>query len=77
MKLIHCTRLIFVFRFSVMMCIRSGYGDGNALTARRFKKQIFLSVDVPPTFLSMGNGPRLLLEVERALVGRLKEYEGL
>lgn len=43
--------------------------------ARRFKKQIFLSIDVPPAFNSMGQGSRLVLEVERALVSILKEDE--
>lgn len=43
-------------------------------TARRTNKQIFLSVDVPPTFLS-GGGGRTLLEVERAAVGVLRELE--
>lgn len=43
--------------------------------ARRFRKQIFLSVDVPPTLLTMGQGPKLLLEVERSLVESLKEME--
>ena len=44
--------------------------------ARRFRKQIFLSVDVPPSFLTMGQGSKLLLEVERGLVETLKEMEG-
>lgn len=43
--------------------------------ARRFRKQIFLSVDVPPAFLSMGQGPKLLLEVEKGIVETLKEME--
>ncbi|EIM81218.1 uncharacterized protein STEHIDRAFT_42849, partial [Stereum hirsutum FP-91666 SS1] len=43
--------------------------------ARRTNKQIFLSVDVPPTFLS-GGGGRTLLEVERAAIGVLRELEG-
>ncbi|PAV18772.1 hypothetical protein PNOK_0561500 [Pyrrhoderma noxium] len=41
--------------------------------ARKFKKQIFLSVDLPPTFISMGYGPQLALEVEKRLVETLKE----
>ena len=41
-------------------------------TARRFKKQIFLSIDVPPAFMALGDGPRLLLAVERAVVDMLK-----
>jgi hypothetical protein len=47
----------------------------SALSARRFKKQIFLSVDVPPTFLNADQAPRLLLEAEKALVTQLKEAE--
>ncbi|KII92826.1 hypothetical protein PLICRDRAFT_37620 [Plicaturopsis crispa FD-325 SS-3] len=43
--------------------------------ARRFGKQVFLSVDVPPNFLSMGQGPKLLMEVEKGLVQTLKEME--
>ncbi|EIN11884.1 hypothetical protein PUNSTDRAFT_37554, partial [Punctularia strigosozonata HHB-11173 SS5] len=43
--------------------------------ARRFKKQIFLSIDVPPAFLSMGQGPAVLLAMERSLVAALKELE--
>jgi len=46
-----------------------------SLPARRFRKQIFLSVDVPPTFLSMGQGSKLLLEVEKGIVEILKEME--
>ncbi|KAI0048261.1 hypothetical protein FA95DRAFT_1491159 [Auriscalpium vulgare] len=44
--------------------------------ARRFKKQIFLSVDVPPSLESMGQSPRILLEVEKALVQTLRQLEG-
>ena len=40
--------------------------------AKRFKKQIFLSVDIPPGFLSMGDGPLLLLAAEKAVVDGLK-----
>ncbi|KZP18726.1 hypothetical protein FIBSPDRAFT_791626 [Athelia psychrophila] len=43
--------------------------------ARRFQKQIFLSVDVPPSFLSMGQGPKLAMEMERGIVATLKEKE--
>lgn len=42
-------------------------------SARKFKKQIFLSVDLPPTFISMEYGPQLALEVEKRLVETLKE----
>jgi hypothetical protein len=45
------------------------------LPARRFRKQIFLSVDVPPTFLSISQGSKLLLEVEKGIVEILKEME--
>jgi hypothetical protein len=45
-------------------------------TARRFKKQIFLSVDVPPAALALGQGPAVLLAMERRLVATLKEMEG-
>ena len=41
--------------------------------AKRFKKQIFLSVDIPPGFLSMGDGRLLLLAAEKAVVDGLKE----
>ncbi|PSR81182.1 hypothetical protein PHLCEN_2v6517 [Hermanssonia centrifuga] len=45
------------------------------VSARRFKKQIFLSVDVPPSFMTVGEGARLILAVERAVVDGLKELE--
>ncbi|KAI1794083.1 hypothetical protein LXA43DRAFT_997584 [Ganoderma leucocontextum] len=40
--------------------------------ARRFKKQIFLSIDVPPSLGSMGQEGGLLLAIERAAVEVLK-----
>ncbi|EJF65346.1 hypothetical protein DICSQDRAFT_79423 [Dichomitus squalens LYAD-421 SS1] len=43
--------------------------------ARRFKKQIFLSIDVPPSLGSMGQEGRLLLAIERAAVDILKSDE--
>ena len=43
--------------------------------ARRFKKQIFLAVDVPPSFMALGNGPQLIMAVERAVVDALKSLE--
>ncbi|KAI0747359.1 hypothetical protein BC629DRAFT_1560530 [Irpex lacteus] len=43
--------------------------------ARRFKKQIFLSVDVPPAFATLGDGPKLLLAAEKAVVQTLQELE--
>ncbi|KZT72120.1 hypothetical protein DAEQUDRAFT_749560 [Daedalea quercina L-15889] len=42
---------------------------------RRFKKQIFLSIDLPPGFDSMGQGQKLVLAVEKAVVETLKELE--
>lgn len=44
--------------------------------ARRFRKQIFLSVDVPPSFMTLGDGPKLTLAVEKAVVQALDELEG-
>jgi len=41
-------------------------------TARRFGKQIFLSVDVP---VSIGDDSGMIAEVEKALVDTLKEME--
>jgi hypothetical protein len=41
-------------------------------TARRFGKQIFLSVDVP---VSMGDKGGMIVEVEKALVDTLKDME--
>ncbi|KAL5507417.1 hypothetical protein ACEPAH_6873 [Sanghuangporus vaninii] len=43
--------------------------------ARRFKRQIFLSIDIPPAFLSMGHGPKLAFEAEKRVVETLKELE--
>jgi proteasome assembly chaperone 4 len=43
--------------------------------ARRFKKQIFLSLDLPPGFMTMGEGMRLTLEVEKRAVEILKNLE--
>ena len=42
-------------------------------TAKRFKKQMFLSVDIPPAFVSMGG--KIALAVEKAAVETLKEME--
>lgn len=44
-------------------------------TARRFKKQVFLSIDLPPRFDSMGQGQKLLLAVEKAVVETLEDME--
>ncbi|TFK44373.1 hypothetical protein BDQ12DRAFT_672867 [Crucibulum laeve] len=43
--------------------------------AKRFQKQIFLSVDLPTTFLSMGQGLQLLQEAEKGIVVTLKRIE--
>jgi hypothetical protein len=43
----------------------------RAPAARRFKKQIFLALDVPP------GADQLLLVLERALVAELKAAEGI
>jgi proteasome assembly chaperone 4 len=43
--------------------------------ARRFKQQIFLAVDVPPSFMALGDGPRLIMAVEKAVVDVLKSLE--
>lgn len=43
--------------------------------AKRFKKQIFLSVDIPASFLTLGQGARVLLEAEKGVVAALKELE--
>ncbi|KAI0328642.1 hypothetical protein GY45DRAFT_1347054 [Cubamyces sp. BRFM 1775] len=43
--------------------------------ARRFKKQIFLSIDIPPTLGSMGQEGKLLLAIERAVVETVKSHE--
>ena len=40
--------------------------------AKRFKKQIFLSVDVPPEVYSAGRGPAVLLEAEKGVVEQLR-----
>ncbi|KAI0823755.1 hypothetical protein BC628DRAFT_1383201 [Trametes gibbosa] len=43
--------------------------------ARRFKKQIFLSIDMPPSLGSLGQEGKILLAIERALVDSLKSHE--
>ncbi|KAI0663560.1 hypothetical protein C8Q70DRAFT_950927 [Cubamyces menziesii] len=43
--------------------------------ARRFKKQIFLSIDMPPSLGSMGQEGKLLLAIERAVVDTVKSHE--
>jgi proteasome assembly chaperone 4 len=44
-------------------------------TAKRFKKQIFMSIDIPASFLSLGQGPKLLHEAEKGIVVMLAEME--
>ncbi|KIJ19173.1 hypothetical protein PAXINDRAFT_69942 [Paxillus involutus ATCC 200175] len=41
--------------------------------AKRFRKQIFLSVDIPPLYLSTAQGSRLLLDAEKGLLKRSKK----
>ncbi|KZS93920.1 hypothetical protein SISNIDRAFT_484886 [Sistotremastrum niveocremeum HHB9708] len=41
--------------------------------ARRFKKQIFLAVDIPPAFISAGQIPPIILHMEKQLVRILRE----
>ncbi|KAI0775663.1 hypothetical protein BD413DRAFT_470931 [Trametes elegans] len=43
--------------------------------ARRFKKQIFLSIDMPPSLGSLGQEGKVLLAIERAVVETLKAHE--
>ncbi|KAH7929821.1 hypothetical protein BV22DRAFT_1028999 [Leucogyrophana mollusca] len=43
--------------------------------ARRFRKQIFLSIDVPSTFQTTGEGSRLLLDAEKGIIDALKAVE--
>ena len=47
----------------------------HTYTARRFKKQIFLSVDVPAAFATLGDGPKVVLAAEKAVVQTLQELE--
>lgn len=41
-------------------------------SAKRFKKQVFLSVDVPPEVYSSGRGLSVLLDIEKSVVEQLK-----
>ncbi|KAF9233324.1 hypothetical protein BU15DRAFT_54046 [Melanogaster broomeanus] len=43
--------------------------------ARRFRKQIFLSVDIPPAYLTAAEGSRILLEAEKGIVEMLKAID--
>lgn len=47
----------------------------HAAAAKRFKKQIFLSVDLPASIVGFGQGRQLLLEAERGIVETLKGLE--
>ncbi|KAH7911983.1 hypothetical protein BJ138DRAFT_1084495 [Hygrophoropsis aurantiaca] len=40
--------------------------------ARRFRKQIFLSIDIPTTFQTASQGSRLMLDAEKGIVDALK-----
>lgn len=44
----------------------------DRITARKFGKQMFISLDLPPHFLTKED---IFLEVEKHLVGMLKELE--
>ncbi|KAF8499736.1 hypothetical protein F5888DRAFT_1610719 [Russula emetica] len=55
----------------VALSIAKETGD-DLRTARRFGKQIFLSVDIP---VSMGDDSGILVRVERALMDTLREIE--
>ncbi|OJA20108.1 hypothetical protein AZE42_07973 [Rhizopogon vesiculosus] len=44
--------------------------------ARRFHRQIFLSVDVPVTLISTPRGSSLLFDAEKGIVAALKSLEG-
>ena len=46
-----------------------------AWTAKRFGKQIFLSVDIGTGFNTLGQGDVLVLEAEKGIVGTLKEID--
>ncbi|KJA20703.1 hypothetical protein HYPSUDRAFT_42760 [Hypholoma sublateritium FD-334 SS-4] len=43
--------------------------------AKRFKKQVFLSVDIPSGFSSLGGGQKLAFDAEKGIVAALKEIE--
>ncbi|KAH7888493.1 hypothetical protein F5I97DRAFT_1853015 [Phlebopus sp. FC_14] len=43
--------------------------------ARRFRKQVFLSVDIPAPLLSTAQGSRLLFDAEKGIVEALKDLE--
>ncbi|KAG8825499.1 hypothetical protein FRC19_011291 [Serendipita sp. 401] len=43
--------------------------------AQRFGKQIFVSIDIPPSLTLGGNGPTLALAVEKAVVNAIKSIE--
>ncbi|KAI0342167.1 hypothetical protein BDW22DRAFT_1429651 [Trametopsis cervina] len=45
------------------------------LLARRFQKQIFVSVDIPPSFMTLGDGSKLLVAAEKAVVQALQDIE--
>lgn len=43
--------------------------------AKRFRKQIFLSVDLPASVVGFGQGQELVFEAERGIVEALKALE--
>ncbi|KAF8160788.1 hypothetical protein B0H34DRAFT_672901 [Crassisporium funariophilum] len=43
--------------------------------AKRFQKQIFLAIDIPVGFLSMGQGELLVMEAEKNIVATLKDIQ--
>lgn len=45
------------------------------LSARKHKKQIFLSVDIPPSFMDLGQGPRTVFEAEKSVNEVIKQLE--
>ena len=46
------------------------------LLARKYKKQVFLSIDIPPAFMDLGLGPRTVLEIEKSANEIIRQVEG-
>lgn len=61
---------------AVLTSLRYFWDVALDIPARRYKKQIFLSVDVPPSFMTLGDGPKLTLAIEKAVVQSLDELDG-
>ena len=57
------------------MQIAAKRGPHGYPVAKRFKKQIFLSVDIPSGFSSLGGGQKLAFDAEKGIVAALKEIE--